>query len=286
MGDFLYGTSSWSESSWDGVFYPPGTKPGEYLTHYAAQFRTVEADVTYYRVPDARLVEGWARKTPAGSVLSAKFPRTVVHGGDAEKPDGAKVLVPDVVGADVERFLAAMKLLGPKCGPLVLQFPYFNKGAFPNLDPFLKRLDAFLAGLPRDFRYGVEVRNKPWIGAPLLEVLKKHRVALVLVDLVYLPHPAELAEKHDLVTTDFVYSRLIGDRKAVEEKTKTFDKIVLDQGPRLARWAELTKTLLDRVPLALTYANNHYAGHGPATIRELAALVERARKGETLVPRG
>ncbi len=283
MGEFLYGTSSWSESSWDGVFYPKGTKPGDYLAHYATQFRTVEADVTYYRVPDARLTDGWTRKTPDGFLLSAKFPRTVVHGGEAEKPDGEKVLLPEAVGQDVERFLAAMGRLGKKCGPLVLQFPYFNKGVFPSIDPFLNRLDAFLQGLPSGFRYAVEVRNRPWIGAPLLEVLKKHRAGLVLVDLAYMPHPADLAEKHDLVTADFVYSRLIGDRKAVDARTKTFDRIVIDQTERLIRWAELTKAMLARVPLALTYANNHYAGHGPATIRELAALVERARKGESLI---
>jgi len=30
---------------------------------------------------------------------------------------------------------------------------------------------------------------------------------------------------------------------------------------------------LQRVPEAYVYANNHYAGHGPATIRDLAARV-------------
>ncbi|MBK8180919.1 MAG: DUF72 domain-containing protein [Planctomycetes bacterium] len=69
MGEFLYGTSSWSEKSWAGVFYPDGLPAGAQLAHYATQFRTVEADVTYYRVPDARLVRGWEEKTPEGFVL-------------------------------------------------------------------------------------------------------------------------------------------------------------------------------------------------------------------------
>ena len=86
MNAFLYGTSSWSEKSWDGVFYPPHMPPGSYLEHYASQFDAVEADVTYYRVPDAKLVDGWAHKTPPGFTLCAKFPGSITHGGKEAAP--------------------------------------------------------------------------------------------------------------------------------------------------------------------------------------------------------
>lgn len=270
MGRLAYGTSSWSEPSWEGAFYPAGTPPGEFLTYYATRFSTVEADVTYYRVPDRKLVAGWDRKTPGGFVLSAKFPRAVVHGGDGEKPDPEKILKP---GPELDRFLESMRLLGKKCGPLVLQFPYFNKTVFPGPEPFLERLDGFLGRLPGEFRYGVEIRNKNYFAEPLRGVLKKHRTALVLAELSYLPHPADVAKKLDVVTADFSYVRLIGDRKAIEEKTKRFDRIVMDRTAELRRTAELIRDLLGRVEVVYAYANNHYAGHGPATIRELAALV-------------
>lgn len=269
-GKFLYGTSSWSEKSWAGGFYPAGMKPGEYLTHYATQFSTVEADTTYYHVPSRELVRGWKRKTPDGFVLAAKFPRSIVHGGESEKPDPARVLSRDAVGQDVDLFLDVMDELGPKCGPLVLQFPYFNKTVFKSAGEFLTRLDAFLGALPAGFRYAVEVRNKTWIGEPLLAILRRHKCALVLVDILYMPHPADLARELDLLTSDFTYARLIGDRKAVEAKTETFDKIVIDQGDRLAKWAELLLAMLPRARETFAYANNHYAGYGPATIRDLA----------------
>ena len=159
MGEFLYGTSSWSEKSWAGGFYPAGLAASLQLAHYATQFGTVEADMTYYRVPDRKLVAGWEAKTPSGFVLSAKFPRSIVHGGEEAAPDPKRVLAPEFVGADLERFLGAMALLGEKCGPLVLQFPYFNQRAFASVEPFLERLDSFLAQLPPTFRYGVEVRS-------------------------------------------------------------------------------------------------------------------------------
>lgn len=279
MGELRYGTSSWSEASWVGPFYPQGTAPADFLGVYAEHFDTVEADVTYYRVPDARMVAGWRRKTPDGFLLSAKFPRSVVHAGDGPRPDADTLMVPARVGGDVERFLAAMGALGDRCGPLVLQFPYFNRQAFAGPEPFLERLDAFLTGLPPDFRYGVEVRNRAWLGPALLDVLRRHAAALVLVDMSYMPHPADLAGKLDLVTTDFAYARLIGDRKAIESKTKTFDKVVVDQEPRLAKWAGLLKTIAERVTRTYVYANNHYAGHAPATIRRLEELVGSGGRG-------
>ena len=276
MGKLRWGTSSWTEKAWDGVFYPAGLAPAEQLPHYAETFDTVEADVTYYRVPDRRMVSGWAARTPPGFVLSAKFPRSIVHGGDAAQPDGAKVLLREHVAADLERFLGAMELLGPKCGPLVLQFPYFNRQAFASVEPFRERLGAFLGALPPTFRYGVELRNKAWIDRPMLELLKRHRAALVLVDLAYMPHPADLAERFDLVTADFAYARLIGDRKKIDALTDRLDHVVLDQSASLARWAELLRELANRVQEVYVYANNHYAGYAPDTIRDLAARVGEA----------
>lgn len=272
-GRIRWGTSSWSEKAWAGVFYPLGLPAGEQLAHYAQRYDTVEADVTYYRVPDERLVRGWERKTPPGFTLSAKFPRTIVHAGEGATPDATRLLQPEHCARDVERFLSAMSLLGPKCGPLVLQFPYFNQKAFRSIEPFLEKLDRFLAALPARFRYGVEIRNKNWIGEPLLELLRRRRAALVLVDLAYMPHPADLARQHDLFTTDFTYARLIGDRKAIDALTERFDRIVMDQGPRLAKWAELLREATNRLPRTFAYANNHYAGYAPETIEDLAARV-------------
>jgi uncharacterized protein YecE (DUF72 family) len=274
QGRFAYGTSSWSEKSWNGVFYPAGTKPGDYLAWYATQFRTVEADSTYYRIPAREMVLGWRAKTPPGFVLAAKFPRSIVHGGESEKPDGARVLVREHVGADTERFLDVMSAMGEKLGPLVLQFPYFNRSAFAGPGPFLERLDAFLEGLPREFRYGVELRNKSWVGEPLLAILRRHRAALVLVDLAYLPHPDELLARFDPFTADFAYCRLIGDRKRIDAMSDTLDRTILDQGARLERWAALLCTARERVPETYVYANNHYAGYAPDTIDDLRARVE------------
>jgi uncharacterized protein YecE (DUF72 family) len=277
MGLLRYGTSSWSEESWVGSFYPAGTRPADFLARYAEQFDTVEADVTYYRIPDERMVRGWAERSPEGFVLSAKFPRSIVHGGEGARPHPEVLLPSGDARKEADRFLRTMSALGEKCGPLVLQFPYFNKSIFTAPEPFFERLDAFLGALPVDFRYGVEIRNKSWIAPPLLELLRARKVALVWVDIAYMPHGADLARALDLFTADFAYLRLIGDRELVEQAAGgRFDRIVVDQSARLERWVALLRESLGRVPETFAYANNHYAGHGPATIRELADLVKRA----------
>jgi hypothetical protein len=46
VGRLRYGTSTWGEKSWVGPFYPPGTRPADFLTVYADAFDAVEADNT------------------------------------------------------------------------------------------------------------------------------------------------------------------------------------------------------------------------------------------------
>lgn len=273
-----FGTSSFSSKDWVGPFYAPGTPPGRFLTEYARHFDTVEVDSTYYKVPSARTVDGWAQKTPPGFLLSAKFPREVVHAGATQRPDGRSVLDPDSTYEIRDQFLEVMHRMGDRLGPLVLQFPYFNREAFPSQGPFLDRLDRFLRDLPRDgFRYGVEVRNRGWVTSKLRDLLHHHDVSMVLVDQAWMPHADEVEEKMDPVTSDVVYVRLLGDRKAIERITKTWGCEVIDQTPRLERWASFLTRMMDRGVRVLVYVNNHYAGHGPTTVRRLMDLYARDR---------
>ena len=55
----------------------------------------------------------------------------------------------------------------------------------------------------------------------------------------------------------------------IEQVTKTWDREVLDHGPRLERWASFLVRMMDRDVRSLVYVNNHYAGHAPATLERL-----------------
>lgn len=268
------GTSSWSSKDWVGPFYPHGTPPGEFLKVYATHFDAVETDATYYRVPTREMVRSWANKTPDQFTMTAKFPRSICHAGEGSLPDAEKLLDIDGTARDRNEFLGALMELGPKCGPLLLQFPYFNKRVFSHAKPFYEKLDMYLSVLPPDFRFAVEIRNKTWLRPEFLEILRRHSAGMVLVDQAWMPHGDELPKRINPVTSDFLYIRLLGDRKKIEEITMTWEKEVIDHTDRLARWAKVIRELAPQVHETFTFANNHYAGHGPATVRRLKELLE------------
>lgn len=273
-GDVRFGTSSFSSKDWVGPFYPRGLEPGAFLTYYARHFDTVEIDATYYAVPKPRLVDGWAAKTPADFRISCKLPRAIVHGGHGPRPDAAQVLVPDAVYDVRDEFLEVIARLGEKLDTILIQFPYFNRQVFPSAGPFLERLDRFLGDLPKEgYRFAVEIRNKAWLTERYRDMLARHAVAMVLVDQAWMPHGDEVAKRFDVMTGDTTYVRLLGDRKAIEAITETWDEEVLDHEGSMRRWAALIADQVGQGRRTLVYVNNHYAGHAPATVRRLREYI-------------
>jgi uncharacterized protein YecE (DUF72 family) len=67
------GTSGWSYPKWRPGFYPAGTKPADFLAHYATRFRTVELNTTGYRIPGADQFRRWAEQTPPGFEFAVKL---------------------------------------------------------------------------------------------------------------------------------------------------------------------------------------------------------------------
>lgn len=249
------GTSSWSSEDWVGRFYPPGTPPADFLGVYAQHFDTVEVDSTYYRIPAEAMVRNWRARTPPGFTFAAKFPQVITH----EK-------VMKDCGKDVAEFLRVMGLLEDRLGPLLLQFPYFNQKAFARPEDFLARLVPFLESLPSGFRYALEVRNKYWVNARLLDILRNKGIAFALIDHPWMTPVAQFAAKLDVVTADFSYIRWLGDRKGIEEKTQHWDRVIVDREEEMRSWIPLIRGLLKRRIQVMGYFNNHYAGFAPGSI--------------------
>ncbi len=258
MAEIHIGTSAFTAAGWEGSFYPAGMKPADYLSFYATQFETVELDNTFYRTPALSTVQGWNAKTPPGFIFAAKVPQVITH---------EKVLVD--CEDDLNHFLKTMDALGDKLGPLLFQFGYFNKSKFKSQAEFLALLKPFLKKLPKGYQFAVEIRNKSWLDSRYADLLREHGVALALIDQSWVPRPWEMNDKIDLVTTDWTYVRWLGDRKGIEEQTTTWDKIIVDRRADLKKWADLLWELVNskKIRKLLAYANNHYAGHGPATVK-------------------
>ena len=281
----LLGTSAFTANGWQGTFYPAGMKPPNYLRHYGTRFRTVEIDSTFYGTPQPARVEGWYEKTPRDFVFAAKVPQVITH---------EKILVD--CEAEFSEFITTMELLKEKLGPLLLQFGSFSKYVFRNGQEFLQRLVPFLRRLPSDHRFVVEIRNMHWLDEVFLDALREHRVALALTDSSWMPRPWEMVlskgtpekrtsksgapggsnkkELVDLITADFAYVRWLGDRQGIEQVTTTWDKTVVDRRDDLLHWVKLFRELISRNLTTYAYANNHYAGNGPATVKLFWELFE------------
>ena len=254
------GTSAFTATGFSGSFYPAELQPRDYLAYYATKFSTVEIDSTFYHAPTRSTVAGWAAKTPENFIIAAKVPQQITH---------EKCLVD--CGPEFNEFISTMDLLGPgKLGPLLFQFPYFDKDAFATGDDFLDRLKPFLQRLPESYRFAIEIRNRYWLNERFADLLREHAVALVLQDILYMPLPRML--NFDYITAPFTYVRLLGDRKEIEKQTKTWDRVIVDRSKELRSWVDVCQQTVKRGIDTYVYANNHFAGHSPATVEQFKKL--------------
>ena len=247
------GTMGFSYRDWAGAFYPPGTKPGDYLAHYARHFDAVELDTTFYATPPRARVERWAAAVPEDFRFCMKMPRAVTHE------------LPTARAADELRgFADAALAFGEKLGVILLQFP--PSFEFPGGMSKLDRLAG--AAAATGLRYAVELRDGSWGQRETLDLLAEHRVALVAAE--YLSVPRVIP-----VTADFLYVRWIGQH----ERFQQLDHEQVDMGGRLAWW----KAKLDAAgaPAAWGFFNNDYAGYSVATCNRMKRLVGLPVRADT-----
>ncbi|MCP4683992.1 MAG: DUF72 domain-containing protein [bacterium] len=240
------GTAGFSYPDWLGNFYPQFCPAADFLRYYAMNFTSVELDGTFYRIPTPETVKKWGQVTPEGFVFAAKFPRTVTHEGDL--PSRLE---------QAERFIDVMRRLGPKLGPLVLQFPYSFK--HDSCEIFKGLVEA----MPKDLRIVVELRNKCWLEEELFKWLRKREISLCLVDHPWVP-------RLKVKTAGFQYIRFLGDREAL---TEDFSYIRFDREEELKWWSDLVKEFSNDRGEIYGYFNNHYSGHAPSTAYRFSELL-------------
>jgi uncharacterized protein YecE (DUF72 family) len=264
--ELLVGTSSWSNADWVGPFYSADLQPGQYIQAYARRFRAVEIDSTFYGTPAPAMVRAWRERTPPGFIFAARVPRIITH---------EKVLRD--CQSEFNNFLSHMELLDDRLGPLLLQFPYFNKTAFASREPFERLLRAFLKTLPAGFKFALEIRNKNWISWDFLELLREHSVAFCLVAQGWMPRIDTLAKAVDVVTADFCYARFIGDPRRLENQASRFDRMREDKTDEMRVWAGELRKITGRGVKTYVFFNNYYAGFAPGSAKLFAELWNEER---------
>ena len=177
------GTSGYNYPEWKGSFYPGDLPAAKMLPYYAARFPTVEINYTFYRMPNEKLVAGWAAQTPSPYKLTLKAPRRITHDSRLHQ-----------VQPLVDGFCQVAGTLGDKLGALLFQLP-------PNFKKDVAVLDAFVAGLPPKVCAAFEFRHASWLDEDVFERLAARNLALCIADSEKMSAPVR-------VTADYAYFRL------------------------------------------------------------------------------
>jgi uncharacterized protein YecE (DUF72 family) len=240
----LLGCSGWSHEAWKGKFYPSNLDSTSWLNYYSRIFNFVEIDSSYYVIPDRYVAKNWYTKTPPSFKFTVKFPRVITH-------DKMFANVKD----ELNYFLESIRELGEKLFCLVIQMPPSVK-----ISEGLELLDSFLPRLNPMFRYAVEVRDSSWFQSRAYDFFARNNLCLIWSRLLELQTPP-------VVTTDFVYLRLIGNRSI-----NNYGKVTEDGQNELQYWSNkinqigLHEETADRVRNVIVSATNSFAGFGPNTI--------------------
>ena len=258
------GCPIWSNKDWIGSLYPKGTRPSDFLRVYAQQLTAVEGNTTFYAVPAEATIRRWTEETPESFRFCPKFPRAISHAG--KLMDHLE---------EALQFLARMRHLGSRLGPMFLQLP-------PGYSPAMTAdLQAFLADWPAQAPLAVEVRHPAWFDPAdhkaLQSLLTRYQVARVNIDTRPIRSLAG-----DKILQSSVYERLLQARSQkpntpiVAEPTAPFTflryighpQIALN-APYLDEWAAQLAEWLQNEMDAYVFCHCPEESQDPQLCREL-----------------
>jgi uncharacterized protein YecE (DUF72 family) len=297
------GTCSWADESLSKYFYPPQVKGAEErLRYYTDRFDTVEANSTYYRLPERPMVEKWAERTPEGFVMHVKaFGVMTRHPvkvdqlptdlrEDAPLDERGRVDRPsrEFRGEIFRRFHDALEPLREvgKLGGILMQFPPYvvpRPAAFDYLEWAHEQLaaDEML----------VEFRHGSWFDhehrEETLAFLENHGMTCVIVDA---PRTGGRNVLPTVVatTSPTAYIRFHGRNaetwnKRVRSAAERFDYLYSED--ELREWVEPLKELASKSETVYAMFNNNgrsnvggeTVAQAPVNARMLKGLLEEAK---------
>ena len=255
----LIGTSGYSFPDWVGPFYPPGTRPADFLPYYARHFDAVEVNTTHYGIPKPEVLARMSDRTPDHFRFVVKLHQSMTHERalDSER---------------LEEFRAAIEPLkqAGKYEGLLAQFPW----AFQRTDEnrrFLVQLRRHLADEP----LFVEFRHASWNTAALEPSLREHQIGYCAVDE---PTLRGLMPPVALVTSQDAYVRFHGRNAATWWGRGGGDRYDYDYRPaELEEWVGKIRDLADRARRVYLFFNNCHAGQAARSAKLMQEMLRQHR---------
>jgi Uncharacterized conserved protein len=283
------GTSSWKYPGWQGQLYTTDryVYRGRFaesrfeklcLAEYAEVFKSVCVDAAYYKFPDRRYLEGLVSQVPADFLFTFKVTDHITLKRYANLPRfGARAgtVNHDFLNADlfVNSFLGPCEPFNANVGLLMFEFSRFYPTDFERGRDFIEVLDAFLAKLPRTWRYGVEIRNKHFLQPEYFSMLARHNVCHVFNSWQDMPGLDDQLALPDSRPANFYGARLLlRPGRKYEEAVKLFSpyselKEEYPQGRAAGgKMIQEVRSKSSAVRKLFIYVNNRFEGNALETL--------------------
>lgn len=287
MGKMNIGTCSWKYDSWKGVIYPEKDQIN-YLQEYSRHYGTVEVDQWFWSLfpgnksvlPLADTVHEYKNSVPEDFQFVIKVPNsiTLTHFYKKKKSDPL-IKNPHYLSRELmEQFLRKIEPLSANLGPLMFQFEYLNRKKMPGgVKQFVEEMGAFIAKLPQELAYGIEVRNPNFLQPVYFNFLRSLGVAHVFLHGYYMPSVFDIYRKYEKLFKTRVIIRLHGpDRKEIEAQTgKNWSHRIAPKDKDLVSLVEMLSKLQSHNMESFVFVNNHFEGSAPRTIERIYQLSEQ-----------
>jgi uncharacterized protein YecE (DUF72 family) len=287
--NILVGTSSWKYEGWLGQIYSPEryTSRGKFsqkrfqaecLGEYAATFPIVCGDFSFYQFPSGEYWKRLFSSAPGSLKYAFKVPEEItVRMFPAHPRYSARAGQVNPTFLDAMLFRTAfLDLLEPyreRVAVLIFEFGTFGRQTLANVHEFVAVLDPFLASLPADFRYAVEVRNQEFLTAEYFACLRNRGVAHVFNAWTRMPDISEQMLLPDVITAGFTVARaLLRKGRPYEEAVAKFAPYqqVLEPNHEVRQALKgLIKRARDRAEPSYIFVNNRLEGNAPQTIESI-----------------
>ncbi len=259
------GTSGYSYSDWEGIFYPQHLSKKNYLTHYAKIFDITEINSTYYHLPSPGMFQNILNKVSDDFQFIVKLSKELTH--EREKAESSV----DTFRKGIEPLVENGQLI-----TTLAQFPY----SFKPTEEGYNHLKFLREAMP-DLPINVEFRNEYWIKEQTFNFLEKHSLGYVCVDMPRLPRlvPPTIA-----ATTDLGYIRFHGRVKEdwwnPPEPYMRYD--YLYEEDELDEWVEKTEELGNYTENIVILFNNHYQGKSARNARTFSSMLNDSPENKDL----
>ncbi len=172
--------------------FPETYRDKSRLQYYASLFNSLEVNSSFYKVPLGKTFQRWTSEVPDHFQFTVKLFKGVTH-------NKGLIFEPAVVND----FLNKTRELGPKKGPLLIQFPKsITFDHWNGLEDLLGLIDEHHDA----WRIAVEFRHPSWYVGETYELLDQHRACLVNHDM---PGSVPVTLKRK---APFVYYRFHGEK--------------------------------------------------------------------------